>query len=28
LNASRNSATVFITFSSEDLYPGDNVEIE
>jgi hypothetical protein len=28
LNASRNSATVFITFSSEDIYPGDNVEIE
>jgi hypothetical protein len=28
LNASRNSATVFITFSSADLYPGDNVEIE
>jgi hypothetical protein len=28
LNASRNSATVFITFSSEDIYPGDSVEIE
>jgi hypothetical protein len=28
LNASRNSATVFITFSSADIYPGDNVEIE
>jgi hypothetical protein len=28
LNASRNSATVFITFSSADIYSGDNVEIE
>jgi hypothetical protein len=28
LNASRNAATVFVTFSSADIYPGDNVEIE
>lgn len=28
LNASRNAATVFITFSSADVYPGDNAEIE
>jgi hypothetical protein len=28
LNASRNSATVFITYSSADIYAGDNVEIE
>jgi hypothetical protein len=28
LNASRNSATVFVTFSSADIYAGDNVEIE
>ena len=28
LNASRNAATVFITFSWAELYPGDNVEIE
>jgi hypothetical protein len=28
LNASRNAATVFVTFSSAELYPGDNVEIE
>jgi hypothetical protein len=28
LNASRNAATVFITLSSSDIYPGDTVEIE
>ena len=28
LNASRNAATVFITLSSSDIYPGDNIEIE
>jgi hypothetical protein len=28
LNASRNAATVFVTFSSAEIYPGDNVEIE
>ena len=28
LNASRNSATVFVTFSSAEIYAGDNVEIE
>ncbi len=28
LNASRNSATVFLTFSSAEIYAGDNVEIE
>ena len=28
LNASRNSATVFLTFSSADIYMGDTVEIE
>jgi hypothetical protein len=28
LNASRNAAAVFVTFSSAELYPGDNVEIE
>jgi hypothetical protein len=28
LNASRNAATVFVTFSTADIYPGDNVEIE
>ena len=28
LNASRNSATVFVTYSSAEIYPGDNVEIE
>jgi hypothetical protein len=28
LNASRNAATVFITYSSAEVYPGDNVEIE
>jgi len=28
LNASRNSATVFVTYSSAEVYPGDNVEIE
>ena len=28
LNASRNSATVFLTFSSVDIYMGDTVEIE
>jgi hypothetical protein len=28
LNASRNAATVFLTFSSAEVYPGDNVEIE
>jgi hypothetical protein len=28
LNASRNAATVFITYSSAEIYPGDNVEIE
>jgi hypothetical protein len=28
LNASRNAATVFITFSSADVYAGDNIEIE
>ena len=28
LNASRNAATVFVTFSSVDIYAGDNVEIE
>ncbi|HWW18848.1 MAG TPA: hypothetical protein VNY81_09520 [Candidatus Saccharimonadales bacterium] len=28
LNASRNAATVFITYSSSEIFPGDNVEIE
>jgi hypothetical protein len=28
LNASRNSATVLVTFSSVDIFAGDNVEIE
>ena len=28
LNASRNAATLFVTFSSAELYPGDSVEIE
>jgi Flagellar assembly protein T, C-terminal domain len=28
LNASRNAATVFVTLSSAEIYPGDNVEIE
>ena len=28
LNASKNAATVFLTFSSADIYMGDNVEIE
>jgi hypothetical protein len=28
LNASRNAATVFVTFSSVEIYAGDNVEIE
>jgi hypothetical protein len=28
LNASRNAATVFITYTSAEIYPGDNVEIE
>jgi hypothetical protein len=28
LNASRNAATVFLTFSSAEIYPGDNIEIE
>jgi hypothetical protein len=28
LSASRNSATVFVTFSSSEIYAGDNVEIE
>src|ERR1700730_16668172 len=28
LNASRNAATVFLTFSSSGIYSGDNVEIE
>ncbi|HXN52223.1 MAG TPA: hypothetical protein VN943_09820 [Candidatus Acidoferrum sp.] len=28
LNASRNAATVFVTYSSAEIYPGDNVEIE
>jgi hypothetical protein len=28
LNASRNSATVFVTYSSAEVFPGDNVEIE
>jgi hypothetical protein len=28
LNASKNAATVFLTFSSVEIYPGDNVEIE
>lgn len=28
LNASRNSATLFLTFSSADVYMGDTVEIE
>jgi hypothetical protein len=28
LNASRNAATVFVTFSSADLFAGDNAEIE
>jgi hypothetical protein len=28
LNASRNSATVFLTFTSAEIYAGDNVEIE
>ncbi len=28
LNASRNAATIYVTFSSADIYTGDNVEIE
>ncbi len=28
LNASRNAATIFVTFSSSEIFPGDNVEIE
>jgi len=28
LNASRNAATIFVTFSSAEVYPGDNAEIE
>lgn len=28
LNASRNAAAVFITYSSAEVYPGDNIEIE
>ena len=28
LNASRNAAAVYVTFSSADIYTGDNVEIE
>ena len=28
LNASRNAATLFVTFSYAELYPGDSVEIE
>jgi hypothetical protein len=28
LNASRNSATIFVTYSSAEVFPGDNVEIE
>jgi hypothetical protein len=28
LNASRNAATIFVTYSSVDVFPGDNVEIE
>ena len=28
LNVSRNSSTVFVTFSSAEIYPGDYVEIE
>jgi len=28
LNASRNAATIFVTFSSVEVFPGDNVEIE
>jgi len=28
LNAGRNAATVYVTFSSADIYTGDNVEIE
>jgi hypothetical protein len=28
LNASRNAATVFVTYSSAEIYTGDNVEIE
>ena len=28
LNASKNAATVYVTFSSAELYPGDNAEIE
>src|SRR5262249_30466290 len=28
LNASRNSATVFLTFSSADIFMGDTVEVE
>jgi hypothetical protein len=28
LNASRNSATVFVTYSSAEVFPGDNAEIE
>jgi hypothetical protein len=28
LNASKNAATIFVTFSSVELYPGDNAEIE
>ena len=28
LNASRNAATIYVTASSAEVYPGDNVEIE
>ena len=28
LNASRNAATIFVTYSSVEVFPGDNVEIE
>jgi hypothetical protein len=28
LNASRNAATIYVTYSSAEVYPGDNVEIE
>ena len=28
LNASKNAATIYVTFSSAEMYPGDNVEIE
>ncbi len=28
LNASRNAATIFVTFSSSEIFPGDYVEIE